>query len=289
MKCVLEINCLQKSYDDFNLNIDHLTLDGRSIMGLVGLNGSGKTTTINLILNEIKKDKGEIKIFGEDNISKEQLIKNKIGVVFDDFCLPNILNAQDVELIFKNIYSNWDTKKYMDYINLFNLQNKLPIEKYSQGMKVKLSFAIALSHSPSLLILDEATNGLDPIVRTEILELLKSFIKYNNNAVLISSHITSDLDQIADHIVLINNGKILFDEYKTDIENFKILQCEKSMLREIPKSAIKCIKKSNILDLYDVLLSNFNHNEANFSKAKVYQPNIEDIMKFYTDVSSKIL
>lgn len=288
MKCVLEINCLQKSYDDFNLNIDHLTLDGRSIMGLVGLNGSGKTTTINLILNEIKKDKGEIKIFGEDNISKEQLVKNKIGVIFDDFCLPKILNAQDVELIFKNIYSNWDTKKYMNYINLFNLQNKLPIEKYSQGMKVKLSFAIALSHSPSLLILDEATNGLDPIVRTEILELLKSFIKYNNNAVLISSHITSDLDQIADHIVLINDGKILFDEYKTDIENFTMLQCDKSMLGEIPKSAIKCIKKSNILDLYDVLLLNFNHNEANFSKAKVYRPNIEDLMKFYTNANIEI-
>ena len=188
MDYILEIENLTKKYPDFTLDTLSFSIPQGTIMGLIGENGAGKTTAINLILNEIKKDGGRITIFGKDHLEHETAVKEKIGVVFDDFHFPELFNANEMELCMKDIYATWQPNTYRDYLKRFELPQDKPIKAYSKGMKVKLSFAVALSHQPQFLLLDEATSGLDPVMRDEILDVLLEFVQDEKHGVLFSYH-----------------------------------------------------------------------------------------------------
>lgn len=236
----IEMKNVTKSYKDFTLDNINLTLPSGCIMGLIGENGAGKSTTIKLIMNTISRDSGCITVLGKDNQSSTFTdIKEDIGIVLDEAYYPEILNAQHVNVIMKNTYKRWDENCYFYYIKRFSLPLNKPFKDYSRGMKMKLAIAVALSHSPKLLILDEATSGLDPIVRDEILDIFNDFTRDETHSVLISSHITSDLEKICDYITFIHKGKLLFSEEKDRLfEDYGIVHVSKSDFEAIPKSAV---------------------------------------------------
>lgn len=236
----VEIKNLSKSYKGFALkNIDMIIPKG-TIMGFVGENGAGKSTTIKLILDLIKRDSGKILVFGKDNIQNQSQWKEDVGVVLDECFFSETLNAKNINLIMKNMYKNWDEKQYFDYLKKFDIDLKKKIKEYSRGMKMKISIAAALSHKAKLLILDEATSGLDPMVRDEILDMLLEFIENEENSVLISSHIISDLEKISDYITIINKGEILLSQEKDLLlEEYGVLKCSKEEFADLDKSIIK--------------------------------------------------
>ena len=197
---ILEVKNLTKDYGDFVLNDLSFSIPRGVIMGLIGENGAGKSTTVNCILNEIKKNSGNILIFGKDHIIDECEIKDKIGIVFDENHFPDIFTPKEIEKYMSGIYTNWDSIAFRNYLKQFELPAKKKIKDFSKGMKVKLAFAVALSHKAELLILDEATSGLDPIIRDDILDILIDFVQDENYSILFSSHITSDLEKIADYM-----------------------------------------------------------------------------------------
>ena len=188
----LEVKSLSKDFGDFLLDDISFSIPTGSIVGLIGENGAGKSTTINCILNEIQKTSGEVFIFGKDHLECETDIKNDIGVIFDECCLPELFSPIELGNFFSQIYSQWDMRRYKTYLEEFELPSNKPISVFSRGMKVKLNFSLALSHHAKLLILDEATSGLDPIVRDEILDILIEFVQDENHSVLFSSHITGE-------------------------------------------------------------------------------------------------
>lgn len=218
MDYALELNNLCKSYDDFTLDHINLSLPTGSIMGFIGENGAGKSTTIKLILDLVHKDNGSIKIFGKDQKNIMSLSKEDIGVVMDDCCFPEILNIKQINQFMSKLYKHWNSTIFSQYVNKFNLPNKKPISDLSKGMKRKLDIACALSHGAKLLILDEATSGLDPIVRDEILDIFLDFIQDETHSIFVSSHITSDLEKICDYVSLIHKGKIKFTESKDTLK-----------------------------------------------------------------------
>ena len=205
MENILEVKNLSKKYDKFELKDINITLQKGMIMGLIGENGAGKSTTIRSILNLININSGEIKIFGLDNKKNERKIKEDIGVVLDDSFLSEYLNPSDINKIMKNIYKNWDENLYFKYLEEFKLPKDKISKEYSSGMKMKLKIIVALSHHPKLLILDEPTSGLDPVARNEILDIFREFIQDEEHGIFVSSHITSDLEHIADYITFIND------------------------------------------------------------------------------------
>ena len=194
----LEIRNLTKKYNDFTLDNISFTLPSGCIMGLIGENGAGKSTTINLIMNAITRDEGEIIVLGKNNKDNFNLTKEEIGIVLDETGFPENLSAKQLNNIMKNTYRNWDEEIYSNYIKDFGLPDKKPFKDYSRGMKMKLAIAVALSHHAKLLILDEATSGLDPIVRDEILDIFLDFTRHENHSILISSHIVSDLEKLCE-------------------------------------------------------------------------------------------
>ena len=237
MEPLLEISGLCKHYPAFDLKNISFSLPEGSIMGFIGENGAGKTTTIKLILNEIRKDGGSIKIFGEDNIAGERGIKEKIGVVFDESYFYDELSADDVGKILRRVFRTWDQRMYEKYLADFELSKKKKIKEYSKGMKMKLSIASAVSHHPRLLILDEATSGLDPIVRSDILDLFLDYIQNEECSVLFSSHITSDLERVADYVTFLHKGRIVFSRTKDElIETCGVLKCGASQFSRLDKS-----------------------------------------------------
>ncbi len=210
----LSIKHLHKRYDDFSLQDVSFTLPSGCIMGFIGENGAGKTTTIKLILDLIHRDSGEIEVLSQSNQKNFESVKGHIGVVLDESCFPEALNALAINSIMKSIYKTWDEQRFFALCKRFSLPNQKPVKDYSRGMKMKIGIAAALSHNAKLLILDEATSGLDPIVRDEILDLLLDFIQDETHAVFLSSHILSDLEKICDYIAFIHQGKLLFCEEK---------------------------------------------------------------------------
>ena len=237
MNNILEVKNLSKKYDGFELKNVNIELPQGTIMGFIGENGAGKTTTIKSILNIIKRDSGKIKIFGLDNIENERKIKEDIGVVLDDSFLSEYLNPLDINKIMKNIYKNWDENLYFKYINDFKLPKEKISKEYSSGMKMKLKIAVALSHHPKLLILDEPTSGIDPVARNEILDIFQDFIQDEEHGIFVSSHITSDLEHIADYITFINNGKIVFTKTRDELlENYGIVKCTDEQFKTINKN-----------------------------------------------------
>ena len=228
MENIIEIKNLKKKYDDkFELGEIDITIPKGVIVGLIGENGSGKTTLIKLMLNIIKSDNGEIKIFGKDNKRKEKEIKEDIGVVLDNMFFPELLNAKDINNSMKDIYKNWDSKLYFSYLKEFDLPDNKSLKSMSKGMRKKLEIATALAHKPKLLILDEPTSGLDPVIRNEVLDIFQKFIEDEEHGVLLSTHITSDLEHIADEIIFIDKGKKVLQKSRDEIiDNYGILKCD---------------------------------------------------------------
>lgn len=241
----LEIRNLSKTYTSFKLDHLNLTLPNGSIMGLIGENGAGKSTTIKLILDMIQRDNGTITILGKDNRDNLALTKEDIGVVLDEVGFPECLTANQVNNIMKHTYRNWKESAYFGYLNQLSIPEKKQFKDFSRGMKMKLGIAVALSHDPKLLLLDEATSGLDPVVRDEVIDLFSEFTRDETHAVLLSSHIVSDLEKICDYIAFLHNGKLLLCEEKDVLlEQYGILRCTSAQLMELSPSAIKGKKES---------------------------------------------
>ncbi len=241
----LEIKGLTKSYTGFTLDHIDLALPCGCIMGLIGENGAGKSTTIRLILNMIRRDSGTITILGKDNRGEMKMTKEDIGVVLDEVGFPECLTAKQVHNIMRNTYQRWDETVYFAYLNKLDIPSDREFKDFSRGMKMKLGIAVAMSHHPKLLILDEATNGLDPVVRDEVLDIFSEFTRDETHAVLISSHIVSDLEKICDYIAFLHKGKLLLCEEKDVLlERYGILHCTAEQLRELDPGAIRGKKES---------------------------------------------
>ncbi len=280
MDNILEIKNLNKKYDNFSLKNINIELPKGMIMGLIGENGAGKSTTIKAILNTIKRDSGEIKIFGKDNKKSEKEIKEDIGVVFDDSFLSEYLSPLDINKIMKNVYKNWDQDLFFKYIEDFKLPKNKASKDYSSGMKMKLKIATCLSHHPKLLILDEPTSGLDPVARAEILDIFQDFIQDENKGIFVSSHITSDLEHIADYITFISNGEIIFTKTRDELlENCGIVKCSEDEFKNI-KSEDYIKYKRNKYE-YDVLVENKYEFKKKYEINIIDKPSIDDIMVIY--------
>lgn len=280
MENILEITNLCKEYHDFKLNNVNLTIPKGMIMGLIGENGAGKTTTIRAILNLLNNTSGEIKVFGLDIKKNEKQIKEEIGVVLDDSFLSEYLNPNAVNRIMKNLYKNWNEDTYNKYIKEFKLPINKNIKDYSSGMKMKLKLAVALSHNAKLLILDEPTSGLDPIARNEILDIFQEFIQDEEHSILVSSHITSDLEHIADYITFINNGEIILSEPKDNLlDNYGIVKCSEESFNKINKNDFINYRKNKYE--YEMLVENRFDFKKKYDIETIDKPTIEDIMLIY--------
>ena len=237
---VIEIRGLCKHYRDFSL--DHLDLDlpAGCVLGLVGENGAGKSTTIRLIMDALERDGGTVSVLGVDNKSPAFMdVKQDVGVVLDETCVPEVINARQLGKIMAGTYKNWDQAAYEGWIERFRLPADKKVKDYSRGMTMKLGIAAALSHRARLLLLDEATGGLDPMVREELLEVFADFAAQDGHGVLLSSHIVSDLERICDYIAFLHKGKlVLCEEKDVLLEKYAVLKCTREQLANIPQEAV---------------------------------------------------
>ncbi len=241
----LEIKNLTKSYPGFTLDNLNLTLPGGCILGLIGENAAGKSTTIKLILDMIRKDSGTVTILGQDNEKNIELIKEEIGVVLDEAGIPECLTVTQVGRVMKHTFRNWDEAEYSRLINKLGLPDKKPFRDFSRGMKMKLAIAVAMSHNSRLLILDEATSGLDPVVRDEVVEMFSDFTRDENHSVLISSHIVSDLEKLCDYVAFLHKGKLMLCEEKDRLlEEYGLIHCTAEELRNLPADAVRYAKEN---------------------------------------------
>ena len=213
----IEISNLTKKYDGFTLDNISFCVPKGSIMGFIGQNGAGKSTTIKAILNIIKTDGGQISLLGMDHLKDEIAAKEQIAAVFDECPFHDSFKAKQLSIMFKGLYANWDEELFYNYLDRFNLPRNKKIGKFSKGMKMKIQIATALSHGAKLLIMDEATTGLDPVVRNEILDIFREYLQDEENSILMSSHITSDLDRLADYICFVHKGKVVFTEERNEL------------------------------------------------------------------------
>ncbi|GAA0071074.1 ABC transporter ATP-binding protein [Clostridium sardiniense] len=263
MDYALKVENLCKVYENTDFKLDNVTfsIPKGSILGFVGKNGAGKSTTINSILNIIKKDSGTVKFFGFDMTDDITSIKEDIGVVFDTVNFHEDLTAKNIEKILSDIYKNWDKDLFFSYLEKFKIPSDKKIKTFSRGMTMKLSISIALSHKARFLILDEATAGLDPVIREEILDTFLDFVEDENNSILISSHISSDLEKIADYIAVIDNGKVILMESKdTLIYDYGIARMKRNDFDKLQKSEYISYRKRGLQ--IEVLIS----DKISFSK-----------------------
>lgn len=278
MKNVIEIKNLKKSYDEkFKLEVLNLNIQSGTIVGLIGENGAGKTTLIKSILNIIKINSGNVNIFGKEYRKYENEIKEEIGVVLDNMFFPELLTPNEINNVMKDIYKNWDKQLYYKYLKEFNLPEKKQIKTLSKGMRKKLEIATALAHHPKLLILDEPTSGLDPIVRNEVLDIFLKFIKDEEHTILLSTHITSDLEHIADKIIFIDNGKIVLDEARDEIlEDYAILKCDIDKFDKIQNQDIVKYKKNKYS--YDILIKDKDKLSKKYEEFIIDKITLEELM-----------
>jgi len=280
MENVLEIKSLRKEYKDFTLNDISFSLPEGFIMGLIGPNGAGKTTIIKLIMNLIMKNGGEIKIFGKDHLKHEVEIKSRIGFVYDNPNYYTHLNLKQLKNIIAPFYKNWDEALFNNLVEKFDLPLKKKIGKYSRGMVMKSAIAIALSHHADFIIMDEPTSGLDPVFRRELLEMLSGLMQDEKKSILFSTHITSDLERIADYITFINKGEIVFSSTKDEIlENYAIVKGGKELLNEETKSYFTGIRIGEFG--FEALTDNLRDIKKRFKDTIVIDKvTLEDIMFF---------
>lgn len=272
----IEVNNLNKSFEDFSLNNISIRVPKGKIVGLIGENGAGKTTLIKCILDVMHKDSGSVLLFDKEY---QGILKDDIGCIFDDSFVNQTFTINDIDLIMKNIYSKWSSKKFFNYMKEFNIPKKKEIKRLSTGMKKKVEIATALSHNPKMLILDEPTSGLDPIIRSEILDMFQDFVENKENSVLLSTHITSDLEHIADDVIFISKGNIIFDRPLKEIrDTYIVLEMEHNEFDKFNKDIIIKFKK-NRLD-YQVLIDKKDMKKS-FEKYIKNITSLDTIMLLY--------
>jgi len=241
----LELKNVSKSFSGFCLDNISLTLPSGCIMGLIGENGAGKSTTIKLILDMLHKDGGTITILGRDNGEDISLIKEDVGVVMDEVGMPECLTAKQIGNVMKHTFRNWDEAEYARLLQKLSLPNSKPFKDFSRGMKMKLGIAVAMSHGAKLLLLDEPTSGLDPVVRDEVVDMFYDFTRDENHSILISSHIVSDLERLCDYVAFLHMGKLLLCEEKDALlSEYGIIHCTVEQLSELDKNAVKYKKET---------------------------------------------
>lgn len=277
MEPALQINGLTKEYPGFKLDHVSFTLPCGTIMGLIGENGAGKSTTINAVLDLIRKDDGNILFWGKELSHNPRQLKEDIGVVFDGINFYETLTPVKVGKISAAAYRQWDPAAYKGFLDQFQLPADKEIKTFSKGMKMKLSIAAALSHHPKLLILDEATSGLDPVMRDDILDVFLDFIQDETHSILMSSHITTDLEKVADYITFIHQGKIVFSKPKDElIYNYGILRCGTEDFHRLDPADILAWRKNDYQ--WDVLVEDKNKAMSRYRSIVIDNPSIDDIL-----------
>lgn len=280
MNNAIEIQDTTKRYPDFVLDNINLEIPYGKIVGLIGENGAGKTTLISLILNQRNRDNGTIKIFGLNNIKDEKKIKADIGFVVDECCFHDCLSPKNIGSIMKPIYPQWNNSYFNELLSVFGLSGTKKISELSKGMKGKLMLATALSHNPRLLILDEVTSGLDPVVRDDILQILKDFVKDGSKSVFFSTHITSDLDKIADYVAFLHKGNLVFIEECGQLKcGLLLLECSAEEYNTINKEKVVAYYLDDKANKYTLLFRHSLEIEQTYVKCKT--PTIDDIMLIY--------
>ena len=276
----IQIQNLSKVYEDFSLKNITLNIPKGSILGLVGANGAGKSTMIQALLGLIRSEYDAIKILGKDLQTQEKEIKEDIAVIYDVSHYNLQYTPKFIGSMLQKVYQNWDMERYHGYLKRFGLPEDKRLKTFSKGMKMKLEFAIAFSHAPKILILDEATSGLDPVFRDEILDLIREFTEEEEHTVLMSSHITSDLDKVADYIALIHDGTLQFVKTYDEIrDDYGILHCGKDFFETLREEDIVSFKKEPYE--YKVLVKNKNEILRVFPELEMERASVEDIMLFY--------
>lgn len=280
MENAIEIRNLSKEYRDFSLKNLSLNVPRGTVLGLIGENGAGKSTLIQSMLGLIKAEYEKIELLGKQLRNQEKEIKEDIAVIFDVSHYNPEYTPAFIGKMLKRVYRNWDMEKYDAYLSRFGLPADKKLKKFSKGMKMKLEFAIAFSHKPRLLILDEATSGLDPVFRDEILELIREFTEEEDHTVVMSSHITSDLDKVADYIAFLHEGKLQFVKSYDELQNdYGVLHCGKDFFESLREEDIVSFKKEPYE--YKVLVRNRNGILSVFPDLEMEKASMEDIMLMY--------
>lgn len=283
MENILEIRNLTKSYKTFTLENINLSLPKGYIMGLIGENGAGKTTLIKLIMNLVKKNAGSINIFGMDNLKYEREVKDRIGFVYDNCFCYDYLSLEDNAKLMSSLYSKWSFENFEKYINKFSLNKKQKLRELSKGMRMKFALCLALSHGAELILMDEPTAGLDPIVRAEVLEELQDLIEKEEIGIIISTHITNDLEKIADYITFLKDGKIVFSSSKEDIfENYKVIKGNNNILSKEAEDIFIGIRK-NKYGFEGLTTKSHKAKELLGSDIVIEKASLEDIMLLYNN------
>lgn len=280
MENILEIRSLNKSYRDFSIKDISFSLQPGYIMGFIGPNGAGKSTTIKLIMNLVKKDSGQINVFGMDNIKYEKEIKSRIGFVYDENFFYEDLKISEMKRLLAPFYKNWDNRLYEKYIKDFELPSNKKIKELSKGMKMKFSLAVALSHKAELIIMDEPTAGLDPVFRSELLDILYSIIQDEEVSIFFSTHITTDLEKIADYVTFINQGKIIFSEAKDKVlEDYAIVKGKKELLDSDTKKEFISVRENSFG--FEALTKNIEDIKRVFKRdILIEKPTLEEVMVY---------
>lgn len=280
MEPILQVENLTKQYPDFKLDHVSFSIPKGAIMGLIGENGAGKSTTINAILDLISKDEGVVKFWGQELSSDPGNIKENIGVVFDGINFYETLTPAKIGRISAAAYRQWDETVYDNYLKKLQLPPHKEVKTFSRGMKMKLGIAVALSHKPKLLILDEATGGLDPVMRDDMLDLFLDFVQDENHSILMSSHISTDLEKVADYITFIHKGEVLFSKQKDELRyHYGIIRCTTAQFDVIDKSEILAYRKRDYQ--WDVLVADKEKARRKYKASVIDNASIDDILLLY--------
>lgn len=279
MENILELQQVQKTYpkSDFTLDKLSFSLPYGAIWGFVGENGAGKTTTIGCILNTVRKDSGTVKLFGKQMQDTDTDIREKIGVVYDGDNFPGYYTPRQLAKVMDGLYTQWDHALFQKYLEDFQLPAKQKIKYFSKGMTMKLAIAAALSHHPQLLILDEATSGLDPVMRDEMLDVFLSFVQEEDHSILLSSHITSDLEKIADYITFIHHGRLILTASKDDlIYHYAVMRCRQNQFLSLDRADIIAFRKRDYQ--IDVLVADGKAAGRKYKDVVIDHVSVDEIM-----------
>ncbi|MCI8779760.1 MAG: ABC transporter ATP-binding protein [Lachnospiraceae bacterium] len=279
MENILELQQVSKTFpkSDFNLENVTFSLPYGAILGFVGENGAGKTTTIGCIMNTITKSSGTVKLFGKEMTDADTEVREKIGIVYDGSNFPGFWTAKQLAEVMAGLYTRWDNSLFQKYLEDFHLPSKQKIKHYSKGMAMKLAIAAALAHHPQLLILDEATSGLDPIGRDEMLDVFLGFVQEETHSILLSSNITSDIEKVADYITFIHNGKLLMTVSKNDlVYNYAVLRCKESQFLALDPGDILAYRTRDFQT--DVLVANKKDTQRKYKGIVTDHASVDEIM-----------